>query len=86
MNFEQKIQSLLEQAIDNGDRIVEIKIEDVVIGHVDLTVYHLVMEAIQIGMKKERYNLNELELSELMTGFVSEYREELFRFKATSED
>lgn len=86
MNFEQKIQSLLEQAIDNGDRIVEIKIEDVVIGHVDLTVYHLVMEAIQIGMKKERYNFNELELSELMTGFVSEYREELFRFKATSED
>ncbi len=86
MNFEQKLESLLEQAIANGDRTVEIKIEDVVIGHVDLTVYYLVTEAIQIGVKKERDNLNELELSELMTEFVSEYREELFRFKETSED
>lgn len=86
MNFEQKLESLLEQAIANGDRIVEIKIEDVVIGHVDLTVYYLVTEAIQIGVKKERDNLNELELSALITEFVSEYREELFRFKETSED
>ncbi|MCT0949840.1 hypothetical protein EFL45_10655 [Weissella confusa] len=86
MNFEQKIESLLEQAIANGDRIAEITIDDVVIGHVDLTGYHLVMEAIQIGVKKERDNLNELELSELVTGLVSEYHEELFRFKETSED
>lgn len=85
MDFSKMLQSKLEQAIANGDKKVDITVGDEVIGYVDLSIYYMLIEAIQIGVKKERNNLNETELTKLVGNFAAKYSDQLFHFELFDE-
>ncbi len=85
MDFAKMLQSKLEQAIANGNKKVDITVGDEVIGYVDLSIYYMLMEAIQIGVKKERNNLNETELTKLVGNFTAKYSDQLFHFELFDE-
>lgn len=81
MSMEQRLQEKIEQAITNDEKTIDLNVGGEVIGKVDLTIYYLVMEAIEIGVKKERDNLNDDELKELVDVFSAKYSDKLFQFE-----
>lgn len=81
MSMEQRLQEKIEQAITNDEKTIDLNVGGEVIGKVDLTIYYLVMEAVEIGVKKERDNLNDDELKELVDTFSAKYSDKLFQFE-----
>lgn len=81
MSMEQRLQEKIEQAIANDEKTIDLNVGGEVIGKVDLTIYYLVMEAIEIGVKKERDNLSDDELKELVDKFSAKYSDKLFQFE-----
>lgn len=81
MGMEQQLQGKIEQAIANDEKAIDLNVGGEVIGKVDLTIYYLVMEAIEIGVKKERDNLSDYELKELVDTFSAKYSDKLFQFE-----
>lgn len=81
MGLEKIIQSRLEEAITNGDEEVDIEVCGKVVGYVDLSMYYILMEAIQIGIRKEKDNLNESELSKILGEFSSKHSDKIFPFE-----
>lgn len=86
MGLEKIIQSRLEEAISNGDEEADIEVCGKTVGYVDLSMYYMLMEAIQIGIRKEKDNLNDSELAKILGEFSSKHSDKLFPFEMIDDD